>query len=345
MFQSPVGLANVRDVFIEIEGVDENQVNGVSRFKKYEVNRKIGGDNPRPKRLDQNVEGGNERPKRDQSGRKDNRMDRTDRVRTEEQIASAKEKREANTVIFKKGLVAGKEQAIKKKSTSKKPRKGLQLSIFAGPDGNSESITSQKFVPIDSEVMIKYLAEEWRFIVVEGTSRVQLEEQYLNFKQYVARQSSLETPNVMVGGIRKRKEGQKKRGDGMYQSKRRKNLLKHKENEFVTLLESPDYEKVFMKVATKRFRDKYFSTMDLLRAMDGSSTNTMNLSAVEMFKELTKLNPYEKGIVPSQALMSFDAHALEIAMELLVPGMYFMYITYDYVIMFIIMYVYICSYH
>jgi hypothetical protein len=144
----------------------------------------------------------------------------------------------------------------------------------------------------------------------------------LDFKQFHARQTALEL-TTPTSSVRKRKRGvnQKKRGDGIYQSSRRKNLLKHKENEFETLLESPEFETVFMKVATKRFRDKYFSTMDLLRAMDGSSTNTMNLSAVAMFKELTKLNPYERGIVPSQALMSFDAHALEIAMELLVPGM------------------------
>jgi hypothetical protein len=83
----------------------------------------------------------------------------------------------------------------------------------------------------------------------------------------------------MVGRKRKRGDEQKKRGDGMYRERRRKTLLKHKENEFQTLLESPEYEKVFMKVATKRFRDKYFSTIDLLRAMDGSSTNTLNLSA------------------------------------------------------------------
>jgi hypothetical protein len=168
MFQSPAGLVNVRDIFEENEGVDENQVNGVSRFVKHDLNRKLGGNKPRSKRIDQNVGGTNLRPKRDQSG-KDKR---TKRVRTAEQVATTKEKRQADAVIFNKGIFAGKEQAVKKNSTSKKPPKGLQLSLFAGPDGNSESITSQKYVPIESEEMIKYLAEEWHYIVAEGTSRV-----------------------------------------------------------------------------------------------------------------------------------------------------------------------------
>jgi hypothetical protein len=355
MFQSPDGsnfiqdflgnnendlvLGNLADANVVLHLFDDVDLPIIIRDRSE---RNKGGIKERGKRVDQNKDGKNHR---DQTEDNKNRLrvegalkprdqskrypEDAPRIRTDAQKEKAKKRREENKVVYNKGVIEGRRKESKKKEKSKmKIPKGMKLSIFAGDDGNSESITSQKFVPIESQEMIDYMAFEWHYVVAEGTARSEVEERYLEFKQFRARQSSLQTATPVVidrdGGdpiVPKRKRGV----DGLYQVTRRKKILKHKEKEFVTLLESPEYEKVFMKVATKRFRDKYFSTMDLLRAMDGSSTNTMNLSAVEMFKELTKLDRYEKGIVPSQALMSFDAHALEIAMELLVPGI--LYVT------------------
>ena len=113
--------------------------------------------------------------------------------------------------------------------------------------------------------MLQELKDDWSITWSHDIPREDLERQYKECHSFKS-QLAISEEDRAIG----------KRGN--YQ-KVVKKLFREDRVKYVKLLGSlPSYQKSIDKEISKRYREKYFSTIKVLRVMDASTTNTLNYS-------------------------------------------------------------------